>query len=360
MSPALTDVLDIITDPSHPGEVLGSKSNGMLDFKNGSMLDTTTTSNGESSASILRKSNPSLQVTANQTIKLVPNSPIESPSPDCVLLHIKTTGVCGSDIHFWHSGGIGPQRIDRDCILGHEAAGIVLQCGSAVTTLKPGDRVAIEPGVSCDDCYMCAEGKYNLCEDQRFAGVCPYAGTFQRYKTHPAKWCHKMPDGMTFAQGALLEPLSVVLHGINLVGLSIGRGVAICGAGPIGMVALLCARASGAHPIVITDLEPRRLKFAKELVPSCRTYQVDRSLDAQGNGTAIKTLFGEKEYDAPSVVIEAVGVESSICTAAYAARKSGTVMVIGVGKSTMNNLPFMHLNLGEVSTQDPAMLGWRC
>lgn len=143
------------------------------------------------------------------------------------------------------------------------------------------------------------------------------------------------------------------MHGISSAGLSLGRGVVVCGAGPIGLIALAAARASGAHPIVITDLEPTRLRFAKEFVPSALTYQVVRALDAQGNAKEIRRLFDFEnvgEYGAPEVVLECTGVESSVIAAAYTARRGGTVMVIGVGRETMNNLPFMHLSLGEVST----------
>ncbi|CAL5875285.1 uncharacterized protein PFLUO_LOCUS9590 [Penicillium psychrofluorescens] len=291
--------------------------------------------------------NPSLQVTADHQLKFV-EAPVYAARRGEALVHIKATGICGSDIHFWKTGRIGSLVFEGDCIIGHEAAGVVLQCGEGVTHLKPGDRVAVEPGVPCGECFLCNEGRYNLCEDVQFAGVYPYDGTIQRYKVHPATWLHKLPDNVSFAEGALLEPLSVVMHGIKTAGLSLGRGVVVCGAGPIGLIALAAARASGAHPIVVTDVEPGRLAFAKDLVPSCVTYQVDLSKDAQENARAIRFLFGENEYVAPETVLECTGVESSVCTAAYTARRGGTVMVIGVGKTIMNNLPFMHLSLAEI------------
>lgn len=263
--------------------------------------------------------------------------------------------------------------VEGDCILGHEAAGIVLQCGEGVTNLRPGmscrivgiphfvhfhmltfrlgDRVAVEPGVPCGACFLCMDGRYNLCEDVQFSGVYPYHGTIQRYKNHPAKWCHKLPPNVSYAEGALLEPLSVVMHGIQSAGLSLGRGAVICGAGPIGLIALAAARASGAHPLVITDLEPQRLEFAKKFVPSAVTYKVDQSLTAEENAKEIRALFdfaNVGEYGAPETVLECTGVEASVVTAAYTARRGGTVMVIGVGREIMNNLPFMHLSLAEV------------
>jgi L-iditol 2-dehydrogenase len=141
----------------------------------------------------------------------------------------------------------------------------------------------------------------------------------------------------------------VVLHGIRRAGLTLGRGAVICGAGPIGLIALLSSRASGAHLLVITDLEPKRLAFAKKLVPECETYQVQRDLSSEDNAKEIRKLFGDSEYGCPETVLECTGVESSIATAAFAVRRGGTVMVIGVGRPVINNIPFMHLSLGEVS-----------
>ncbi|PSR85781.1 canditate alcohol dehydrogenase [Coniella lustricola] len=295
--------------------------------------------------------NPSLQVTADHRLKSL-EAPVYSPSKGEVLLHVKTTGICGSDVHFWKTGRIGSLVVEGDCILGHEAAGVVIRCGEGVTNLQPGDRVAVEPGVPCERCFLCSMGKYNLCEKVQFAGVYPYHGSLQRFMVHPAKWLHKIPETMSFAEGALLEPLGVVLQALRVAGLTLGRGAVICGAGPIGLTALLASRASGAYPLVVTDLEPKRLEYAKQLVPSCQTYQVDASLDAQGNAAGIRKLFGQDdEYLAPPCVIECTGVEPSVCTAAFTVRRGGKVVVVGVGKDTMNNLPFMHLSLAEISLQ---------
>jgi L-iditol 2-dehydrogenase len=146
----------------------------------------------------------------------------------------------------------------------------------------------------------------------------------------------------------LLEPLSVVLHGVRTAGLSLGRPALVCGAGPIGLIALAAARASGAFPIVITDLEPKRLAFAKEFEPSCITYRMDTSVSCEENAKRIRQLFGQDEYSMPSAVLECTGVESSVITSTFTVRRGGVVCVIGVGRSIMNNLPFMHISLAEV------------
>lgn len=134
--------------------------------------------------------NPSLQVTADHQLKAA-EAPVYAPGRGEVLVHVKVTGICGSDVHFWKSGRIGSLVVEGDCILGHEGAGVVVRCGEGVTGLAPGDRVAIEPGVPCDTCFLCRMGRYNLCEDVHFAGVYPYHGSLQRYKVHPARWLHK-------------------------------------------------------------------------------------------------------------------------------------------------------------------------
>lgn len=305
--------------------------------------------------------NPSLRVSPNNTLTLVPDSPVYAPQRGECLVHIKATGICGSDVHFWKAGRIGSLVVQDAYTLGHEPAGVVVQVGEGVTHLKPGDKVAVEPGVSCGTCWLCKEGKYNLCEAVAFAGVWPFGGTLTRYHVHPAAWLHKLPDEMSFTQGALLEPLSVILAALRQAKLQLGQPLVICGAGPIGLTALLASRASGAHPIVITDVEPKRLAFAKELVPQCLTYQVDVSSSggggAQDNARRIRAMFGAKggeteegeEYPAPPVVIECTGAEASVCTAAFTVRRGGRVVVVGVGREVMNNLPFMHLSLSEVS-----------
>ncbi|CAF9923948.1 MAG: hypothetical protein GOMPHAMPRED_003496 [Gomphillus americanus] len=301
--------------------------------------------------------NPALYVTNERKIMVAP-APILDPKPDEVLLHVKVTGICGSDVHLWKSGGIGPQRVESTYILGHETAGVVVKLGSNVRDFKVGDRVAVEPQMPCDQCYLCREGRHNLCQGVAFSGVYPTNGSLQRFKTHAAKWLHKIPDTISYTQAALLEPLSVILHAINQSKLSVGKGVSIHGAGPIGLVALVAARASGAYPISITDIEPGRLEFAKKLVPTVFTYQSQRDAIPEENAINIRKLFGagvpsqvavtENEYSAPITCLECTGIESSVATAAYTCRRGGSVMVIGVGKSTMNNVPFMHFSLSEV------------
>ncbi|KAK0817509.1 hypothetical protein LTR38_001587 [Friedmanniomyces endolithicus] len=275
--------------------------------------------------------NPALHVTPDHKIELR-STEVPTPSPQEALVH---------------------------CILGHEPSGVVLAVGSDVTNVQPGDRVAIEPGVPCRKCWLCDAGKYNLCEDVKFAGVCPSAGTIRRFIAHDARYLHKLPDSMTFAQGALVEPLSVVLHAIKQCkgSIGIGRPALICGAGPIGLCALAAAKATGAWPLVITDVDQSKLDFARQMFPGIGTYLVEMSKTPAQCSEEIRALYGcgpreleragpsKTEYNAPSTVLECTGIESSVATAAYSCC---TVMVIGVGRSIMNNVPFMQLSLSKI------------
>ena len=152
---------------------------------------------------------------------------------------------------------------------------------------------------------------------------------------------------MSFEDGALLEPLSVALAGIDRSGVRLGDPILICGAGPIGLVTLLCCRAAGAEPIVITDIDEGRLRFAKKLVPTACTYMVERGVPPEQAGEDIKVAAGGI---ALTVALECTGVESSIASAIWAVKFGGKVFVIGVGKSEMS-LPFMRLSTQEIDLQ---------
>ncbi len=230
-------------------------------------------------------------------------------------------------------------------ILGHESAGVVIATHPGVENLKVGDRVAIEPNIICNECEPCLTGRYNGCEKVLFLSTPPVPGLLRRYVNHPAIWCHKIGD-MSFEDGACLEPLSVSLAAMQRSGVKLGDPVLICGAGPIGLITLLCCRAAGAEPIVITDIDQGRLDFAKKIVPSVTTFKVER-MPAEESAKAIVAAFGGLE---PAVALECTGVESSVAAAIWAVKFGGKVFVIGVGKNEMT-MPFMRLSTREIDLQ---------
>lgn len=262
-----------------------------------------------------------------------------------VTIAIRSTGICGSDVHFWHAGCIGPMVVEGDHILGHESAGDIIAVHPSVTHLKVGDRVAVEPNVICNECEPCLTGRYNGCEKVQFLSTPPVPGLLRRYVTHPAVWCHKIGN-MSYEDGSMLEPLSVALAGVQRAGIQLGDPLLICGAGPIGLITLLCCDAAGACPIVITDISESRLEFAKTICPRVITHKVERD-SAEVAGRKIVDSFGGVE---PAVTMECTGVESSIAAAIWASKFGGKVFIIGVGKNEIN-IPFMRASVREVDIQ---------
>ncbi|OJK01219.1 hypothetical protein ASPACDRAFT_115815 [Aspergillus aculeatus ATCC 16872] len=285
----------------------------------------------------------------------------ESLRPGEVTIQVRSTGICGSDVHFWHAGCIGPMIVTGDHILGHESAGQVIAVAPDVTSLKPGDRVAIEPNIICNACEPCLTGRYNGCERVQFLSTPPVDGLLRRYVNHPAIWCHKIGDEISYEDGALLEPLSVSLAAIERSGLRLGDPCLITGAGPIGLITLLSAHAAGATPIVITDIDESRLQFAQSLVPGVRTYKVDTKKSAEENAAGVIRVFNDADADQtfdvdspttlrPRIALECTGVESSVCSAIWSVKFGGKVFVIGVGKNEMT-IPFMRLSTQEIDLQ---------
>jgi len=206
----------------------------------------------------------------------------------------------------------------------------------------------VEPNIPCHACTPCLTGRYNGCEHILFRSTPPVPGLLRRYVVHPAVWCHKLPAHMSFEDGALLEPLSVALAAVERANLRLGDATVICGAGPIGLATLLCAKAAGAAPIVVTDIDQGRLDFARELVKdspgTVATYLVQRGKTEEELAEGVKAAIGGLE---PDVALECTGVESSLAAAIFAVRFGGTVFVVGVGKNEMK-FPFMRLSTREI------------
>ena len=147
-------------------------------------------------------------------------------------------------------------------VLGHESAGIVAAVGDKVTSVKVGDRVAMEPGVPCRRCIRCKEGKYNLCFEMAFAATPPFDGTLARYYTLPEDFCYKLPEGMSLEEGALIEPTAVAVHITRQAAVKPGDSVVVFGAGPVGLLCCAVAKAYGAVKVVTVDINEERLQFA--------------------------------------------------------------------------------------------------
>jgi len=272
--------------------------------------------------------NLSFVLEAIEKVKFEDKPVPEIKDPYEVLIEVKFTGICGSDVHYWQHGAIGPYVVKDPMVLGHESAGVVAKVGSSVKGLKPGDRVAMEPGIPCRRCERCKEGKYNLCPHMAFAATPPYDGTLAKYYKLPEDFCFKLPEHVSLEEGALMEPLAVAVHITKQSAIKQGDSIVVFGAGPVGLLCCAVAKAFGAGKIIAVDIVKHRLEFAKKYAATA-TFEPERA-PAVENAARLK-----KENDLPigaDVVIDASGAEPSIQTAIHALRVGGTYVQGGMGR----------------------------
>lgn len=269
--------------------------------------------------------------------------PIHKPGENDVLIGMHSVGICGSDVHYLKHGRIGDFIVKDPMILGHEASGTIIDVGKGVKHLSKGDRVAIEPGVPCRKCQYCKSGSYNLCPDMIFCATPPVDGSLCRFYVHASDFCFKLPDHVSFEEGAMLEPLSVGVHACRRAGIAMGHKVLILGAGPIGLLSMLVARANGATRVAITDLDENRLKMAAELGAD-ETLKIT-SRDGKEVADQIQQVFGQADR-----TIECTGAESSIQTGIFATKSGGVLVIVGMGKPVIT-LPVFDALVREVDVR---------
>lgn len=250
---------------------------------------------------------------------------------DEVLVKIEYVGVCGSDLHYYEQGGIGDVKAEYPFVLGHEAAGTVVLTGEAVKGLRPGDRVALEPGKTCGHCEFCRTGKYNLCPEVEFFATPPYDGVFQEYAAHRADLCFKLPDNVSTKEGALIEPLAVGFHAANQGKAKFGQTAVILGSGCIGLVTLLALQAKGVDRIIVVDIIEKRLQKALELGASQVINGKEKDAVKE-----VRNLTGGRGCD---LVFETAGTELTASQGIQMAKKGGTVVLVGYSGSGKMNLP---------------------
>ncbi len=257
---------------------------------------------------------------------------IPEPKADEVLVKIGSVGVCGSDIHYYEKGRIGPYVVDSPLVLGHEAGGVVTAVGTNVSSLTVGQRVSIEPGVPCRNCPQCLSGHYNLCPDVRFFATPPYDGAFSEYVAMPASFVFAIPDSLSDDAAGLIEPLSVGVWACQRAGVGPGSHVLVTGAGPIGLIAAQAARAFGADSVTVTDVNPHRLALAEKLGL--------RSIDVS------QTALAEAGIE-PTVLLECSGNARATWDAVSVMARAGYVVLVGMGGDTVE-LPLSYVQDREL------------
>ncbi|KAK3069214.1 hypothetical protein LTR53_012616 [Teratosphaeriaceae sp. CCFEE 6253] len=250
-------------------------------------------------------------------------------SPHDVLVRVKFTGICGSDVHYWQHGAIGSFIVKAPMVLGHESSGIVSAVGDGVTSLQVGDRVAMEPGIPCRRCVRCKDGRYNLCVDMRFAATPPVDGTLAKFYALPEDFCYKLPDSVSLEEGALMEPLAVGVHITRQADIKPGQSVVVFGSGPVGLLCCAVARAYGANKVVAVDINEDRLKFAKSYAATHTVVSQRQSAE----DAAARIIADCQLAPGADVAIDASGAEPCIQTGIHVLRTGGTYVQAGMGKS---------------------------
>lgn len=270
--------------------------------------------------------------------------PTPTIGPEDVLVRVRAVGICGSDVHGL-DGSTG-RRIPP-LVMGHEAAGVISEVGTAVTGWKPGDRVTFDSTVSCGKCHFCRAGKVNLCENRQVLGVScgDYRrhGAFAEYVAVPQHILYRLPDALSFEQAALIEAVSIAVHAVNITPITLGDTAVVVGTGMIGLLTLQAARAAGCSRVFAVDLDDNKLALARQLGAeeafNPKHTDVVQEIQARTLGRGADVAF------------EAVGATEPIHTAVQAVRKGGAVTLIG------NITPKVELPLQQVVTREIRLQG---
>ncbi len=260
---------------------------------------------------------------------------------DQVLVKLEYVGICGSDVHYLEHGSIGDFIVNGDFMLGHECAGEIVEVGNKVTDLKLGDKVALEPGITCGQCEFCKAGKYNLCPDVEFLATPPYHGCLENYIAFPANMCFKLPENITSKEGALVEPLAVGMHAAAQGNVKLGDSVVILGSGCIGLVTLLACKAYGATDITVVDVMPKRLEYAMKLGAT-------RVINAR-EADAVEKMNEITKGKGADVVIETAGSKITIKQTAYLVKRGGTIVLVGMAPEDIIDYNFAKI-MGKEAT----------
>jgi L-iditol 2-dehydrogenase len=264
----------------------------------------------------------------------IEETPMPRLGPREVIAEVRRVGVCGSDVHYYEDGRIGDFTVDAPMIVGHEVAGVVVECGRDARKHQVGQRVCLEPGVPCGACRECRAGRYNLCRDVRFFATPPVDGACARYAAIHEDFAFALPDELSDDAGALIEPLSCGLWACWKAAVRGGDEVLITGAGPIGLIVAQVARALGATTITVTDINDARLAAAS----------------SHGATTVINVAREELAASAiaADVFIECSGDPRALMDGIRSLRPAGRAVAVGLQRDLDATIPLNYLQTREI------------
>jgi L-iditol 2-dehydrogenase len=237
--------------------------------------------------------------------------PVPVPGEGEKLLRVTAVGICGSDLHWFNEAGIGNTRLEKPLVLGHEFTALT----------NEGERVAVDPSITCGVCEYCKRGDPNLCKNLIFAGHGNQDGALREQMAWPRRCLFPIPDQMSYTDGVMLEPLGIAIHAVDLAHLKVGMSVGVFGCGPIGLLILQLARLAGVNKILATDILPHRVEAARALGAD-ETHLVEDNF-----GDRELALLDGRELD---VVFEAAGENAAVEMAVAAACPGGKVILVGI------------------------------
>ena len=252
--------------------------------------------------------------------------PIPEPAYDEALIKVEAVGLCASDLLWVEDGTTGDELINTPFVLGHEIGGVI------ESQDLNGVRVAVDPNIPCETCEFCSRGDQNLCPDVQFAGMSTKDGALREYMTWPLKSIIPIPDFVSFEDAAMLEPLGIAIHTVDLGKIKPGMIVGIYGCGPIGLLVIQLARIAGASEIIATDLLSHRLTAAKE-------FGATKIYLASANGDERSPILTDTKKMGIDVCFEVAGQNSAVETAIETVKPGGQVILCGIPKG--NKIIFM-------------------
>ncbi len=259
---------------------------------------------------------------APRRLELVEQKMPDGPGPGEVLVKLKAVGLCGSDLHWWNEGNIHGTPAAYPQILGHEPVGEVVDVGPRVHGVKVGDRVSVEPSLTCGHCEFCLTGRHNLCAVSRFMGGPQAAGFLQDYRVVPAHNCDPIPASLTWHEATLMEPVAVWVHIYELAPVKMEQTVAVLGCGSIGLLGIAMARAAGAQLILACDLAPHRLELARKMGANV-------ALEA-GKGDFFDAVMQATGGAGADVTYDAAGAPETIDLGIRCTKSGGKFVLVGI------------------------------
>jgi L-iditol 2-dehydrogenase len=260
------------------------------------------------------------------------------------LIRIAASGVCGSDIHYYTSGRIGDQIVQYPYIVGHECAGTVEEIGPGVSHVKPGDRVAIDPAVSCGECAQCCSGRSHTCENLLFLGnPGEREGSLAEYLIMPEKSCFPLKKSIALRQGVLVEPLSIGIYAVGFLNNLQAQAIAILGSGPIGLSVLVAAREKGFGPIYATDKIDDRLSV---------TRKAGANWAGNPDTKDVVGIIKHKKPDLLDAVFECCGEQEAIAQAVELLKPGGTLIIVGIPQADDIRFDIHALRRKEIRIQN--------